>query len=354
MTNFEYLKELKDFKELYDFCDTSESFVLSRPDISASYSRKALEYLVKTIYMIKLNYVPQNATLFELVDNYMFASFVSDKETIASLHFIRKIGNNAVHNVKTTKAQALACLENLHFFVGEILISLGVIKDYPPFDKSLIIPQKETKPTSLPSQDVVINPDDVSKYKDKIKSDTVLQIKRTMPEAETRKLYIDCWLQEAGWDVLTIENQKLPAKAGIEIEVHGMPNDKGIGFCDYVLFGRDGKPLAVVEAKKKDVSPIKGENQAQLYANCLEKEYGVRPVVYYTNGYETKIIDGLGYPSRTIYGFHTIDELEALVQKQGKREITDFNVDTNIAGRPYQIMAIRSVCDHFNKINRYV
>lgn len=352
MTNFEYLKELKDFKELYDFCDTSESFVLSRPDISASYSRKALEYLVKTIYMIKLNYVPQNATLFELVDNYMFASFVSDKETIASLHFIRKIGNNAVHNVKTTKAQALACLENLHFFVGEILISLGVIKDYPPFDKSLIIPQKETKPTSLPSQDIVINPDDVSKYKDKIKSDTVLQIKRTMPEAETRKLYIDCWLQEAGWDVLTIENQKLPAKAGIEIEVHGMPNDKGIGFCDYVLFGRDGKPLAVVEAKKKDVSPIKGENQAQLYANCLEKEYGVRPVVYYTNGYETKIIDGLGYPSRTIYGFHTIDELEALVQKQGKREITDFNVDTNIAGRPYQIMAIRSVCDHFNKMNR--
>ena len=352
MTNFEYLKELKDFKELYDFCDTSESFVLSRPDISASYSRKALEYLVKTIYMIKLNYVPQNATLFELVDNYMFASFVSDKETIASLHFIRKIGNNAVHNVKTTKVQALACLENLHFFVGEILISLGVIKDYPPFDKSLIIPQKETKPTSLPSQDIVINPDDVSKYKDKIKSDTVLQIKRTMPEAETRKLYIDCWLQEAGWDVLTIENQKLPAKAGIEIEVHGMPNDKGIGFCDYVLFGRDGKPLAVVEAKKKDVSTIKGENQAQLYANCLEKEYGVRPVVYYTNGYETKIIDGLGYPSRTIYGFHTIDELEALVQKQGKREITDFNVDTNIAGRPYQIMAIRSVCDHFNKMNR--
>ncbi len=350
MANFEFLKDLKDFKDLYDYCSTSESFVVSKPDISASFSRKALEYTVKAIYTLKLGYVPRQATLYELVDNFIFSSFISDRETMTSLHFIRKIGNLAVHNEKITKQQAIACLENLHFFVGEVLIKLELIKDYGTFDKNFETPKPELKVIS--DKPVQVDEQVISKYSDKINANTVLTTKRSMPEAETRKLYIDCWLKEAGWDVLENKNQKLPAKAGIEIEVHGMPNDKDTGFCDYVLFGRDGKPLAVVEAKKKDVSPIKGENQAQLYADCLEKEYGRRPVVYYTNGYETRIIDGLGYPSRTIYGFHTIDELELLIQKRGTSHITDFTVDDNISGRPYQKMAITSVCEHFNKMNR--
>ena len=350
MANFEFLKDLKDFKDLYEYCSTSESFVATNPEISASFSRKALEYTVKSIYLLKLNYVPKQASLFELVDNYVFSSFVSDPETMASLHFIRKIGNLAIHNEKITKKQAIACLENLHFFVGEVFIKLGLIKDYGTFNKDF--EQKPQEPVLISSKPVEIDEKAVSQYADKIDINTTLSTKRSMPEAETRRLYIDCWLQEAGWDILTVKNQKLPAKAGIEIEVHGMPNDKDVGYCDYVLFGRDGKPLAVVEAKKKDVSPIKGENQAQLYADCLEKEYGVRPVVYYTNGYETRIIDGLGYPSRTIYGFHTIDELELLIQKRGTHKITDLNVDDRISGRPYQKMAITSVCEHFNKMNR--
>lgn len=350
MSNFKFLKDLNDFRDLYEYCSTSEFFVTSKPDISASFSRKALEFVVKTIYQLKLGYVPKQATLFELVDNNIFASFISDRETMTSLHFIRKIGNLAIHNEKITKPQAMACLENLHFFVGEVLISLDVIKDYEPFDKNILGAQEQIN--DIPTKPVEINEQIISKYADKINSNTVLKTKRSMPEAETRKLYIDCWLKEAGWDVLEIKNQKLPTKAGIEIEVKGMPNDHDLGYCDYVLFGRDGKPLAVVEAKKKDVSPIKGENQAQLYADCLEKEYGIRPVVYYTNGYETRIIDGLGYPARTIYGFHTIDELELLIQKRGTCQIKDLTVNDKISGRPYQKMAITSVCEHFNKMNR--
>ena len=352
MSNFDYLKELEDFKELYDYCLTSENFVLSRPDISASFSRKALEYMVKTIYSLRVGYVPKQASLYELVDDFVFSSFISDDEIMTSLHFIRKIGNLAIHNEKITKKQALTCLENLHFFIGEVLIKLELIKDYSYFDKNI-----ENENTLQVIKDIdksiVLDEKVISKYADKINSNSVLKTKKSLPEAETRKLYIDCWLNEAGWDILSTKNQKLPGKAGIEIEVQGMPNEHKVGFCDYVLFGRDGIPLAVVEAKKKDVSPIKGENQAQLYAECLEKEYGRRPIVYYTNGYETRIIDGLGYPSRTIYGFHTIDELEDLMQKRERvHKINDLSIDDNISGRPYQKMAITSVCEHFNKMNR--
>ena len=93
-----------------------------------------------------------------------------------------------------------------------------------------------------------------------------------------------------------------------------MPNAQGIGFVDYVLYGSDGKPLAVVEAKKTSVSPIKGKEQALLYAKCLQKEYGYLPIVYYTNGYQIWVIDQLGYPARQVFGFHNIKELEYMMQ----------------------------------------
>ena len=128
-----------------------------------------------------------------------------------------------------------------------------------------------------------------------------------------------------------------------------MPNNEGIGYVDYVLFGSDGKPLAVVEAKRTSVSPIKGKHQAELYADCLEAQYGVRPVIYYTNGFETNIIDGLGYPPRPLFGFHTADDLERLIQKRGRTDITDFSVKEEITDRHYQKMAIKAVCEPTTK-----
>ena len=171
-------------------------------------------------------------------------------------------------------------------------------------------------------------------------------------EAETRKLYIDLMLKEAGWDVLATEGAIQPSKACIEVEVEGMPNAEGKGYCDYVLFGGNGLPLAVIEAKRTSVSPVKGKHQAELYADCLEKRYGVRPVIYYTNGFETHIIDGLGYPPRPLYAFHTESDLELLIQKRKRHDITDFSVKDSITDRHYQKMAIKSVCEHFNTKHR--
>lgn len=172
-----------------------------------------------------------------------------------------------------------------------------------------------------------------------------------MSEANTRKLYIDLYLKEAGWDVLDTENVAIAGKAGIEIKVEGMPNAQGIGFCDYVLYGRDGNPLAIVEAKKTSVSPEKGRHQVDLYGECMKAIYGYKPILYYTNGYVTKVIDGI-YPDRTVMAFHTIDELELMMQRRNRGNITDLKISDRITNRPYQKMAITNLCEWLNQKHR--
>ena len=125
-------------------------------------------------------------------------------------------------------------------------------------------------------------------------------------EKDTRIELIDPALRRAGWKVLSDKYIIEKNSACIETPVAGMPktteNPTGNGFVDYVLFGDDGKPLGLIEAKKSVVNEEQGRVQACLYADCLEKQYGVRPVIYYTNGYSIKGIDGV-YPAREIFGF---------------------------------------------------
>ena len=172
-------------------------------------------------------------------------------------------------------------------------------------------------------------------------------------EAETRKLYIDLLLREAGWKITEHEGEIIPRQAGIEIEVHGMPSESGVGYADYVLFDADGTPLAVVEAKRTSVDAAKGRHQAELYADCLAIKYACpRPVIYYTNGFDTNIIDGMGYPSRPVMGFHTLDELRRLILQRGRNDITDLTISDKITDRKYQKRVIESVCRHYNDMHR--
>ena len=132
-----------------------------------------------------------------------------------------------------------------------------------------------------------------------------------------------------------------------------MPTESGVGRADYVLFGKDGKPLAVVEAKRTSVDAHVGKHQAELYADCLEKEYGVRPVIYYTNGYTIQMIDGLGYPERQLYAFHTLEDLELMMQRRKMRTgINDFSVKDEITDRYYQKRAVKAMCEWLNKHHR--
>lgn len=347
--NFDYLKTIESLKDLYVFCKDAESFVLSRPDLSAGQSRKGLEYLVKLVYQLRNDSVPQRSSLFELVSSEDFTNFIDDASMLNSLHYIRKVGNIAVHNDEVSLKEALFSLKQLHIFTGELLIKLDLISSYPLFDEALLVKSKDISPSD---KEVDINLHLINHLKPKIDKQTTLGVGVNISEAQTRKLYIDLYLREAGWKVLDKDNVKLPEKAGIEIKVQGMPNSQGIGFVDYILYGSDGKPLAVVEAKKTSVSPIKGKEQALLYSKCLQQEFGYLPVIYYTNGYQIWIIDQLGYPARQIFGFHNIKELEYLMTLRQRGAISDLKISEEISDRPYQKMAITNVAESFNKKRR--
>jgi type I restriction enzyme R subunit len=347
--NFDYIKEIDMLGDLYVFCSDAEAFVLSRPDLSAGQSRKALEYLVKLVYQIKNDTVPLRSSLFELVSAEDFTSFINDATMLSALHYIRKVGNIAIHNDEVSQKEALLSLKQLHIFTGELLKKLELIKKYPVFDETLLI---KTEKIKVADKLIDVNSILVNELKPKLNKHSTLGVGINISEAQTRKLYIDLYLREAGWKVLDKENMRLPEKAGIEIKVQGMPNTQGIGFVDYVLYGSDGKPIAVVEAKKTSVSPIKGKEQALLYAKCLQQEYGYLPVVYYTNGYQLWIIDQLGYPARQIFGFHTLKELEYLIKLRHRGQISDLTINELISDRPYQKMAITNVCESFNNNRR--
>lgn len=162
-------------------------------------------------------------------------------------------------------------------------------------------------------------------------------------EAATRDLFIDLLLRDAGWSTDAGNLQ-------LEVPVMGMPNTPGQGFADYVLRGDDGKPLAVVEAKRTRKDPRVGQRQAELYADCLEEESGQRPIIFYTNGYDHWIWDDRRYPPRAIQGFLTKDELELAVRRRTSlRPLSSAAIDAEIAGRYYQTRAIRRVAETFEK-----
>jgi type I restriction enzyme R subunit len=161
-------------------------------------------------------------------------------------------------------------------------------------------------------------------------------------EAETRDRYIDLLLREAGW--------ALDKRDDLEFRVEGMPNNEGIGFVDYVLWGADGKPLGLVEAKRTRKDARVGQQQAKLYADCLEARFGQRPVIFYSNGYEHWIWDDTRYPPREIGGFYKRDELELLIQRRtGQKKLGSEAINGKIVERPYQHRAIRNVARSFEQ-----
>lgn len=353
MRNFDYIKDIG-LNDLHKFCSAAEEYQQSNPDFSAVNARKALEYIVRALYFMKNIEVKEKDSLFQLVDGEPFREFINDERVMMAVHYVRKVGNNAAHTGSVSKKEAFFALLNIYNVVGAILLKLKVVEEVKPFDKNLI-PSAVENPAFIPAKVEVKATDTIitATNKETLSApEPVAEIPTDISEAETRKVFIDLMLKEAGWDVLTIEGAVQPLKACIEVELHGMPNEQGLGYADYVLFGSNGLPLAVVEAKRTSVSPIKGKHQAELYADCLEKQYGVRPVIYYSNGFETNIIDGLGYPPRRLYSFHTAEDLELLIQKRGRKDITDLTIKDNITDRHYQKMAIKAVCEHYNKKHR--
>lgn len=353
MKNFDYLKDIEALKDLYGFCSAAEDSQQTNHDVCALNGRRALEWIVKAIYTLKGIEVEKKSSLLELMTGEPFTDFVGDDgKLMMAAHYVRKMGNKAAHDGGVKKREAFFSLLNIYNVVGGILLKLRVLKTLAPFNEELI--PKSSTLAVVPKQQVPEAPEEFVKTVKKEDVTKPLDIEGMVEysEAETRRLFIDLLLEEAGWEVLDKDGAIVPSKACIEIEVQGMPTDTGIGYADYVLFGANGKPLAVVEAKRTTKSPEVGRKQAILYADCLERQYGVRPVIYYTNGFRTFIIDGLGYPARQVQGFHTQEDLLVMLQRRGRAAITDLKISDEITNREYQKRAIRAICEHFNTMHR--
>lgn len=346
MKNFDYLRDIEALRTLYTFCNTAEETQRTDFNKCALNARCALEWIVKAVYEMKHIVVDPQDSLYELMEGEPFTALIANDELMMAAHYVRKVGNIAAHTGDVKGGQAFFTLLNLYNLVGGILLRLKVLDTLAPFDRSLI-PEYPSPHVSVtgepqPSFGGIAAEDDTPKY----------AISNNFSEADTRKYFIDLMLEEADWEVLTTDGCVLPSKACVEVELLGMPNNENKGFADYVLFGAGGKPLAVVEAKRTTKDPVVGRHQAELYADCLERQYGVRPVIYYTNGYVTWIIDGLGYPPRKLFGFHTEEDLNILVQRRSRQDIRDLRINDAITDREYQRRAIHAVCEHFNTKHR--
>jgi len=366
MKNFDFLSNINGFGKVYSFCDLAEQFQIVNPRISAQNGRLALESFVKIIYYLKSWQIDSGTDLFGMTTNEQFVTFINDDEMMKRIHYIRKLGNDAAHDSdkEVTSRESFFLVLNLYYFVGNVMLTWQLIDNLPKFDKTLIPGNSQqianlltvtpTTPDNIATATTASAQTAAAAIPAAEQPAAFISTKPTeISEAETRRLYIDLLLEEAGWEVVHTEGAIVSGKACTEIEVQGMPSTSGTGYADYVLFGADGLPLAVVEAKKTSVDVTVGRHQAELYADCLMRKYHCqRPVIYYTNGFEIKIIDGMGYPTRDLMGFHTASELQLMITQRGRSAITNIDINDNITDRKYQKRVIESVCKHFNKMYR--
>ena len=359
--NFDYIRlvadEIPSFKSLHNYCRLAEEQQPIYPDASANNARKALEWLMKNMLKMAGVTVDARATLNDMLRLPATDAFVNrDYKFREDIYLVKKIGNAASHDgaEPVNRVKAFRCLRALYNVVAGFMGRWDAVKDIPPFDATLI--SSPSAPVALvKSPEPKVEMEVVNSVRKESLDDpqpVLLPRESLASEAVTRRYLIDYMLMEAGWEVLEEKGKVLGGKACIEVEVDGMPTASGKGYADYVLFSRGGKPLAVIEAKATSHAVTEGRHQATLYADCLEKRYGVRPVIYYTNGFTTKVIDGMGYPDRDVISFHAMDDLERLIQKRGRAEIKDVTIKEEITDRPYQQTAIKRIVEWFNAKHR--
>ena len=368
--NFEYLKGFKDFYQLYSDCKYAEDSALKHPPQSVASSRKAEEYIVKFIYRSQIGDVT-GLKLSAMMEDYRFIDYVNSRTLLSAMHFVRKMGNSALHddNRSIYSNDAVKVLENLHMVVGEFSKMIGLIDDYPEFVKPgvYIEPKRETntaeravkpepKHESMPNKqpianeskrEVIVSDEIVAKYGQRLR-EAKFDVKYQRDEKENKKLFLEASLCEAGWPMVTVKNQALPCSAGLNMLLDNGDN------VDYVMYGRDNKPLAIVEFTETVNNLIAGREKANRQAEELCKKYGYKPVVYYTNGYLTYVIDQLGYKPRRVFQFHSIEELELLkLRASMRKDISSPEIDDNITNRTYQKLAIRAACTAFQNMRRH-
>ena len=351
MTNFDFLTRDKQFESFAGVAVAAEKTLPIDPATGVMNCRRAMEQAIKWLYSVDGSLVaPWQDNLVSLMNTEEFRELVG-ADLWRRLDFIRRMGNNASHtNRKITEEQAILCLENLHIFLDFVAYCYGAEYEETHFNRDLIGEPSEEPVAEEPDVELAALMAENEALRAELTARREAQQQSYVPkpldisEYKTRKLYIDSMLIDAGW----VEGKDWVN----EYELPGMPNKSEVGYADYVLFGDDGKPLAVIEAKRtcKDVSV--GRQQAKLYADLLEKKFGRRPVIFLTNGFETRITDNV-YPERRVATIYSKRDLERLFNLQTMRSsLAHVMVNRDIAGRYYQEGAIKAVCDAFSKNRR--
>ncbi|MBU2869745.1 DEAD/DEAH box helicase family protein [Colwellia sp. E2M01] len=385
--NFEHIQHK--WPELHQLAAFAEDYVISDPQSALVKLRCFAEKVVGYLYKELSLPVFPNSNIYDKLTADDFTSAVPHLIT-DKLHAIRKSGNQAAHEGSVEQHQAIWILKESYFIACYLFMAYdnGKQTDCPEFtvptpkqpleqtdaefikkNKSL---EKQLAENEARLQKALAELEaseqaqkqaqlEAVKLKQTINTEKVIQVKArnqqitssfNFDEAQTRARIIDMDLKSAGWDVSFDESST--AEVGKEIQVSDQPTATGIGYVDYVLWDDDGKPLAVIEAKRTRESVEKGREQAKLYANALEKQYGQRPVIFYSNGYDIRILDDAqNYPSRKIYGYYAKDSLQYLIkQRHLKKDLNQTPIDTNVAGRLYQMETISRVCERFSDKHR--
>lgn len=374
MTQFAFLSP--EFPALLDPAKRAEAMALSDPRGACFYARLALEAALGWMYRSDPGLrSPYDQNLAALIHEPSLER-LTGPAIVAKAKFVKDQGNRAVHDTRPVSAGSAAAavreLFHICYWVARTYAKgaqppAGLAFDPGKLEKTLTIgastvaqieklrADHDARAKALEAAEAArmaseegraALESEIARLREEIAA--VRRANEATPdahdydEATTRDAFIDLLLHEAGWPLDQARDREWP--------VTGMPNATGEGFVDYVLWGEDGKPLALVEAKRTKKDARVGQQQAKLYADCLEAAFGRRPAIYFTNGYEHWFWDDAMYPPRPVQGFLKKDELVLLHQRRGtRRKLDGVEVDGKIAGRFYQARAIRRVGESFER-----
>ena len=369
-TNFDYLKNEPRFSSFAEIAISAEKIILMDSEASILNSRRAMECAIKWMYSVDSDLeMPYQDNLQSLMNAEEYRQIVG-QDLWRRMDYIRRCGNTVAHGGrKLGRDEAILCLENLSIYLDFIAYCYSDNYEEHPFDKGLI--EKRIEDIKKSKEKAAAKNEELRQEQQRIAKQEVdlkklieenaslkkeLSARRQeqqesyvpkpldLSEYKTRKLYIDSMLTDAGW---------IEGKNWInEVELPGMPNKSEVGYADYVLYDDTHKPLAVIEAKRTCVDVAKGRQQAKLYADIIEQKYKRRPVIFLTNGFETRIIDGK-YPERKCSCIYSKRDLEKWFNLLTMRtSLRNVMVNKDIAGRYYQEAAIKAVCNAFDEKNR--
>jgi len=365
MSNFAFLRA--EWPDLHDAATKAEALAYPDARTACFHARRGLEVVVHWLYKHDASLrLPYQDNLSALIHEPTFKA-TAGAAVFAKTVLINRLGNQAVHGHRSVQQfDALTAVREL-FHVAYWLAHTYARGAKPPpgltFDPSALpkttplpkqtIEQLQRLETELRERDEKLSAllldkttlvTELTRLRVEIaeakKVNTAQADTHDYSEAETRDYFIDLLLKEAGWALNQERDREFP--------VEGMPNSEGKGFVDYVMWGDDGIPLALNEAKRTKRDPRVGQQQAKLYADCLEKQFGRRPIIFYSNGYDHWIWDDTNYPPRPVQGFYKKAELELLIQRRTTRKkLADAKINEAIVDRYYQTRGVRRIGEAF-------